>query len=95
MLFTKLCSPAIIYFIFMCVHVLIALYNERNKEAFLQLLVGFLITLLLQLLCMRKLNIISWIIVFVPFIFYTYLMVLLYSVFGIAPDENMQKFLVN
>lgn len=94
MFFLSLCSPAIIYFIFVSVHVLVAMYNNETNQALLQLITGILITLLLQLLCMRKLTLVSWFIVFIPFIFYTYLIFLLYSIFGIEPDKNMKKFLV-
>lgn len=61
----------------------------------IRLLIGLLMTLLLQLLCMRGMSILSWIIVFIPFIFYTYMMLLLYHVFGLEPTDEMKQFLVN
>jgi len=64
------------------VHVLMALFDHDTKSAFLQAIMGLLITLLLQLLCMNGLSILSWIIAFLPLIFYTYMVILLYSIFG-------------
>ena len=90
-----LCTPALIYLIFMLVHVIIEMFNGNNKGSLLQLIIGTLITLLLQLLCMKGMNLISWIIVFIPFISYTYMMILLYNAFGIRPKENQAKYLVN
>ena len=94
-MFMRFCSPALIYFIFVIIHVLIAAHKKENKQALLQLLVGILMTFLLQLLCMRNMTIVSWIIVFVPFIFYTYMMIVLYHVFGIDPETNEKRYFVN
>lgn len=90
-----LCTPALIYLIFMLVHSVIEMMNENYKGALLQLIIGILVTLLLQILCMKGMNIISWIIVFIPFMLYTYMMILLYNVFGINPSKNEKKYLVN
>lgn len=91
MLFAKFCSPALIYFTFILIHVMVAIHKKQNKQAILQLLVGTLMTLLLQLLCLRKMTIISWIIVFLPFIFYTYMMLILFHVFGLDPEDKVHS----
>lgn len=91
MLLNYFCGPALIYFSFVLVHVIISTYNNKTSAALLQILVGSLITLFLQLLCIRGMSIISWIIVFIPFIFYTYMMVILFYAFGVEPEENMKK----
>jgi len=95
MFFSNFCSPALVYFIFMLIHVFLEMYHKNTKGALLQLLLGLLMSMILQLLCMRGLNIVSWIIVLIPFIFYTYMMILLYNVFGLEPSDEMQQFLVN
>tara|TARA_B100000902_G_C27208985_1_gene863266 strand:+ start:246 stop:533 length:288 start_codon:yes stop_codon:yes gene_type:complete len=94
MFLTKFCPPATIYFVFMLVHVLVEISNNNHKGATLQLVIGLLMTVLLQLLCIKRMGIISWIIVFIPFIFYTYMMIILYHVFGIYPNEKEVKQLV-
>lgn len=88
MMLTNLCIPAMIYLIFMSSHVLIATMDKEYNHAILQLLLGIVMTLFLQLLCMGGMNIISWIIVFIPFIFYTYMIVIIYHVFGLNPTNN-------
>ena len=95
MFFTNFCSPALIYLIFVIIHVVMEMKEKNTHGAILQLLIGIMMTLLLQVLCMRGMTILSWIIVFIPFIFYTYMMILLYNVFGVEPSENVKKFLVN
>ena len=91
MLLNYFCGPAIIYFSFVLVHVIISTYYNKNGAAIIQILIGFIITLLLQLLCMKGMSIISWIIVFIPFIFYTYMMVILFYAFWVETEENMKK----
>ena len=88
MFFTSLCTPALIYFVFFITHALIAMFQDNYKHALLQTLLGLLMTMLLQLLCLRKMDIISWIIVFIPFIFYTYMIMIIYYVFGINPEKD-------
>ena len=94
MFFTNFCSTALIYLIFIIIHVVLEMKEQNTKGAILQLLTGIMMTLLLQVLCMRGMTILSWIIVFIPFIFYTYMMVLLYNVFGVEPSEKVKRFLV-
>jgi len=82
MILDSFCPPAIVYLVFSTVHVLMSIFDGDKKGAFLQALMGLLITLLLQFLCMSGLSILSWIIAFLPLIFYTYMVILLYSIFG-------------
>ena len=58
-------------------------YHNKTNAAILQLLIGILITLLLQLLCMRGMSVISWIIVFIPFILMTLVVAVLLLMFGL------------
>jgi hypothetical protein len=79
----------------MIIHVFMEMQANNPNGALVQLLLGILMTLLLQVICMRGMTIFSWIIVFLPFIFYTYMMILLYNVFGLEPSDEMKQFLVN
>lgn len=91
MFLTKLCTPALIYLVFFLTHSLVATFEAKYNHAILQILLGLLMTFLLQLLCLRKMDIISWIIVFIPFIFYTYMIMIIYYVFGINPDIQPEE----
>ena len=95
MLLTRFCAPAFIYFIFFIIHVLVSMYQGETNKAILQLLIGLLMTCLLQLLCFKGMTIVSWIIVFIPFITYTYMMILLFNVFGLEPSETVQQYVVS
>ena len=94
MFLSSFCPPALIYLVFMLIHVIIEVFNGSKKGAMLQLITGVLMTLLLQLLCLKNMSLISWIIVFLPFILYTYMMYLLYHVFGLHPSKKEKQYLV-
>lgn len=91
MFIDSFCSPAIVYLVFSIVHVLMAIFDNDKKGAFLQAIMGVLITLLLQFLCMNGLSLLSWIIAFLPLIFYTYMVILLYSIFGKGNNKTNDK----
>ncbi len=79
----NLCPPAIIYLIFSITQILIDLYNGLYNTAIMKIIVSIMITLLLNILCERGLNVISWIIVFIPFILMTVIVTLLLYIFGL------------
>jgi hypothetical protein len=79
----QLCAPAIIYLIFSITQIIIDTYNGLYNTALMKLVVMIMVTFLLQILCKRGLNIISWIIVFIPFILMTVIVSLLLYFFGL------------
>ena len=79
----NLCPPAIIYLIFSITQILIDLYNGLYNTVAMKLIVTVMVTLLLNILCQRGLNTISWIIVFIPFILMTVIVTLLLYIFGL------------
>jgi len=83
----KLCGPVIIYIGFCLVHILIDLFQRQSEQAIVKFFVMFVFSFVLQILCMRGLGIISWIIVFLPFIFFTYITTVIFFVFGFNPDD--------
>ena len=91
MIIDSFCPPAIVYLVFSFVHVLMAIFENERKGAFLQGVMGVLITLLLQLLCMNGLSLLSWIIAFLPLIFYTYMTILLYAIFETGDKVKNHK----
>jgi hypothetical protein len=78
-----LCPPSIINIIFSLTHIIIDIFNGLYNSAFLKFLIMLLITLLLQILCNTGLAIISWFIVFIPFIFMTVIVTMLLYIFGL------------
>ena len=79
----SLCPPALIYVIFSLTHIIIDTIKGLYNTAFFKFIVAILITILLNGLCKNGLSIISWIIVFIPFIFMTVIVALLLYIFGL------------
>ena len=79
----KLCAPAIIYLIFSITQIMIDMYKGLYNTVAIKTIVTIMLTLLLNILCERGLGVISWIIVFVPFIFMTVIVSLLLYAFGL------------
>ena len=79
----KLCAPAIIYLIFSITQIMIDTYKGLYNTVAIKTIVTIMLTLLLNILCERGLGVISWIIVFVPFIFMTVIVSLLLYAFGL------------
>jgi predicted membrane protein len=79
----KICNPALIYIIFSLTQIIIDTFKGHYNTAFLKIIVSILITILLDALCKSGMNIISWIIVFIPFIFMTFIVSVLLYVFGL------------
>tara|TARA_A100001015_G_C14910529_1_gene680290 strand:+ start:40 stop:324 length:285 start_codon:yes stop_codon:yes gene_type:complete len=84
----NICAPAIIYIAFSLTHIIIDTYKQEFNTAFIKLLVMIIFTLLLNILCKRGLGIISWFIVFIPFIFMTIISSTLVFAFGLDPASN-------
>lgn len=86
-----LCAPAIIYIAFSLAQILIDTFSGNYPTAFFKVIVMVVITGLLQLLCSSGMGIISWFIVFIPFLFMSVIVGILLWVFGFDPETNEVK----
>jgi len=86
----SLCAPSIIYLIFSITQILIDLYKGLYNTAFMKVIVASMVTLLLNILCEKGLDFVSWFIVFIPFILMTIVVSMLLYVFGL--DAARGKF---
>jgi len=93
----KLCAPALIYVVFSLAQILIDAFKGLYNTAFMKFVVAILVTLLLNGLCDGGLGVISWIIVFIPFILMTFVVAMLLYIFGMNaavgaanPDKKTQ-----
>ena len=78
-----LCTPALIYVIFSVFQIIIdTLYGLYNTALF-KFIIMIIFTLILNTFCNAGMSIISWIIVFIPFIFMTTLVSILLYLFGL------------
>jgi hypothetical protein len=83
MLNIDLCPPAIIYLIFSITQILIDLFKGFYNTVFIKVIVTIMITFLLEILCKKGLNVVSWIIVFIPFILMTVIVSIILYIFGL------------
>lgn len=79
----NLCAPAIIYLLFSMTQILIDTFKGLYNTAFMKGIVMVMVTLLLNILCERGLSVVSWIIVFIPFILMTVIVSMLLYIFGL------------
>ena len=90
MLLNYLCPPALIYVVFFLIQIVIELGNNRFKQALVQTIICIIFTCILQIFCNANLSIVSWILVFIPIIMYTYMVLLILMVFRLNPDGAKQ-----
>ena len=79
------CSPALLYIAFSLTHIIVDLFKQMYNTALVKFIVMIIFTFLLNLLCQRGLTVISWFIVFIPFITMTVITTLLLIIFGLSP----------
>ena len=79
----NLCAPAIIYLIFSITQILIDTFKGLYNTAFMKIIVTVMVTMLLHILCQRGLSVVSWVIVFIPFILMTVIVSMLLYIFGL------------
>jgi len=77
-----LCTPSLIYLIFSITQIIFDVIKGLYNTAFFKLIVSIMITILLNLLCRQGLGVVSWIIVFIPFIFMSVIVTMLLYIFG-------------
>lgn len=88
----KICSPAIIYLIFSITQILIDMFKGLYNTAFMKGIVTVMVTLLLNILCERGLSVVSWIIVFIPFMLMTVIVSILLYIFGLDASTGSLKY---
>jgi len=84
----NLCAPSIIYLLFSITQILIDTYKGLYNAVFVKIIVTIMVTLLLNILCEKGLSIISWIIVFIPFILMTVIVSVILYTFGLKASTG-------
>jgi predicted membrane protein len=85
MVLDSICPPALIYILFSLTQIIIDSSKGNYNVAFVKLWVAIVITILLNYLCESGLGVISWFIVFIPFILMTLVISIILLVFGLDP----------
>lgn len=81
----NLCAPALVYLFYSFSQIFIDLYKKMYNTAFLKFIIMIIFTFLLNMLCAQGLGIVSWIIVFIPFMLMSLITAILLYVFGLDP----------
>lgn len=81
----NLCAPALVYLFYSFSQIFIDLYKRMFNVAFLKFLIMIIFTFLLNMLCAQGLGVVSWIIVFIPFMLMSLITAILLYVFGLNP----------
>ena len=92
MILNYLCPPALLYVVIMLVYTILELSNYKYHQAFVKAIVGLLFTCILQAFCEMNMSLISWVIVMMPIIFYTYITLIVFFVFGLDPKDKIKRF---
>uniref|UniRef100_A0A6C0KG95 Uncharacterized protein n=1 Tax=viral metagenome TaxID=1070528 RepID=A0A6C0KG95_9ZZZZ len=88
MVLASTCTPALIYIIFSLVQIILDISKGLYNTALVKFFVSFVFSLLLNILCKRGLSIISWFIVFIPFILMSIVISILLFVIGLDPSTG-------
>lgn len=83
-----LCLPALIYLVFAAVHVLLDVFHGQYNTALSKAVVSALVAWLLNTLCVAGMGVLSWIIVFVPFVLLSALAALLLFALRLQPTSG-------
>jgi hypothetical protein len=87
----NLCAPALMYIVFSLTQVIIDTFKGLYNTAFFKLIVMILVTFLLNSLCKSGMGLVSWLIVFIPFIFMSVIVTILLYVFGLDVATGTMK----
>ena len=88
----NICPPALIYVAFSLTQIIIDTFKGLYNTAFFKVIVMIVITILLNTLCQGGMTVISWIIVFVPFMFMSLIVGILLYVFGLDAATGTLNF---
>lgn len=82
----NLCGPAVLNVGFSFVQIVIDLFKQQYNTAFFKFIFMIIITIILDILCQLGLQVISWFVVFLPFIFMTVITSIALYIFGMNAD---------
>lgn len=91
MVLEGICPPRFLYLAFSIIQIIIDLYRGDSMQALLKFVVMIIFTIVLNAICAAGMSIISWFIVFIPFILMTYITTILFFVFGFNPNKVMNR----
>jgi hypothetical protein len=91
----SICPPALLYLGFSLTHIVIDIFKNMYNTAIMKFIVMIVFTLILNIICSSGLSIISWMLVFIPFILMTIITSMMLFVFGLSPSKGNIDYKVN
>ena len=94
----KIYPPVLIYICLSLIQIILDMFKQLYNTAFMKLIIVIMISFLLTVLCMNDYCIISWIIVFIPFILMSIITSMLLYIFGLNIGygiSNSSKIVIN
>lgn len=92
MVLENICGPALLYLGFSIIQIIIDLYKGLYNTSLIKFIIMIVFTIILNILCEFGLTLISWFIVFLPFISMSVITTLLLFVFDLDPSKgNINK----
>ena len=88
----NLCGPALLYVAFSLTQIIIDTFKHMYNTAIVKVIIMIIFTFILNILCQRGLGIISWFIVFIPFITMTVITAILLISFGLHPSTGKKEY---
>ena len=88
MILDNFCPPALLYIAFSITHIIIDTVKGLYNTAIIKFLVMIVFTIILNLFCNMGLSMLSWFIVFIPFIMMTIISTILLFTFGLSPSSG-------
>jgi hypothetical protein len=85
----NLCPPAIIYLVFSIIQITTDVFNKLYTQSLLKFIIMIIFTLLLNILCDRGLGVVSWMLVFIPFMLMSLITAIILFVFGLDPSSGL------
>lgn len=87
-----ICAPALVYLSFSLIQIIIDIYKTQFYTAFFKFWTMLVFTTLLNILCERGLEVVSWMFVFIPIITMTILLFVIIYFLGFNPGQINKKF---
>ena len=84
----KKCSPALLYIAFSMIHIMIDIFKDLYNTALIKFVMMVVFSTVLNMLCQRGLGVVSWMLVFIPFISMTIVTALLLFSLGLSPYQG-------
>ena len=82
------CSPVLLYVAFSIIHIMIDIFKDMYNAALVKFIVMIVFASVLNIFCERGLGIISWMLVFIPFISMTIITTILLFNLGLSPYQG-------